>query len=126
MIIGVGVDIIEIARVSAALENPRTGARFRARVFTEQEVAYCSGRRSPYESYAARFAAKEAAMKVLGRGFGQGIGWQEIEVTRGDGAPSVRLTGRAQARAEALGIRRVHLSLSHSAGLAMAHVVAES
>jgi holo-[acyl-carrier protein] synthase len=126
MICGVGVDLIEVVRIRAALENPHTGARFRARVFTEEEVAYCSRRRSPYESYAARFAAKEAAMKALGRGFGQGIGWQEIEVTRGDGAPSVRLIGNALACAELLGVRRIHLSLSHSGEMAIAYVVAES
>ena len=126
MICGVGVDLIEVTRIRAALENPHTGARFRARVFTEDEVAYCNRRRSPYESYAARFAAKEAVMKALGRGFGEGIGWQEIEVMRGDGAPTVRLSGNALARAEILGVHRMHLSLSHSGEMAIAYVVAES
>ena len=126
MILGIGVDIIEVARIRAALENPRTGARFRARVFTDEEVAYCRRRRNEYESFAARFAGKEATMKALGCGFGQGIAWRDIGVTRGDGAPSVRLYGTAQKLAQTLGVRRLHLSLTHTAELAVAYVVAES
>lgn len=122
MIIGVGVDIIEIARIRAALENPKTGERFRQRVFSESEIAYCSRRRTAYESYAARFAAKEATIKVLG----QAVGWLEIEVSRTDGPPAVQLHGRAREKADALGITRILLSLSHTAELAIAYVVAES
>jgi holo-[acyl-carrier protein] synthase len=125
MILGIGIDIIEVARIRAALENPRTGTRFRARVFTDEEVAYCRRRRNGHESFAARFAAKEATMKALGHGFGQGIGWREIEVVRGDGAPTVRLYGAARRYADALGVRRLHLSLTHTAELAMACVIAE-
>ena len=121
MILGVGVDIVEVERIRAALENARTGARFRDRVFTPDEVAYCSRRRNGHESFAARFAAKEAVMKGLGRAFG----WREIEVTRSDGPPAVRLHGRADTRARELGINRFHLSLSHTAKLAIAYVVAE-
>lgn len=126
MIIGIGIDVIEIARIRAALEHPRTGARFRARVFTADEALYCGRRRNPYDSYAVRFAAKEASMKALGRGFGEGIGWQDIEVTRGEGPPRIRLAGAALLRAEALGVRRLHLSLSHSGDIAVAYVIAES
>ncbi len=126
MILGVGVDIVAVARIRAALEKPRTGQRFRARVFTADEVAYCSRRHHTYDSYAARFAAKEATMKALGRGFGEGLAWREIEVARGTGSPTVRLSGGALARAEALGVRRIHLSLSHAAGLAVAYVIAEA
>ncbi len=122
MIIGVGVDIIEVERIRAALDNARTGERFRARVFTPQEMAYCGRRRNAAQSFAARFAAKEAVMKALGRAFA----WREIEVVRTDGPPSVRLHRHAQVRAQALGIRRVSLSLSHTAQLAIAYVVAES
>ena len=111
----------EVSRIRAALENPRTGERFQARVFTSGEIAYCSKRRNRYESFAARFAAKEAMMKALGNSFG----WREIEVVRGEGAPTIRLQGRAQARAAALGIQHIHLSLSHTAELAIAYVVAE-
>jgi holo-[acyl-carrier protein] synthase len=125
MILGIGIDIIEVARIRAALENPRTGARFRARVFTDEEIGYCSRRRNGHESFAARFAAKEAVMKALGSGYGQGIGWREIEVVRGDGPPTVRLSGAAQRYADALGVHRMHLSLTHTADLAIAYVIAE-
>jgi holo-[acyl-carrier protein] synthase len=125
MIVGIGIDLVEVRRIRAALENPRTGARFRARVFTSEEISYCSRRRNGHESFAARFAAKEATMKALGHGFGQGIGWREIEVVRGDGPPTVRLSGAAQKYADALGVRRLHLSLTHTADLAVAYVIAE-
>jgi holo-[acyl-carrier protein] synthase len=121
MILGIGVDLAEIGRIRAAVENPRTGERFRARVFTPAEIAYCARRRSGHESFAARFAAKEAVMKALGHA----VGWREIEVVRGTGAPAIRLHGRAAASAAQLGIRRIHLSLSHTAELAIAYVVAE-
>ena len=122
MIIGIGVDIVEIERIRLALENPKTGERFRERVFTADEIAYCSRRRFGHESYAARFAAKEAMIKVLG----EAVGWREIEVARTTDPPELRLHGRARARADALGIGRVFLSLSHTAELAIAYVVAES
>jgi len=121
MILGVGVDIVDVERIAAALARPRTGDRFRARVFTEGEVAYCMRRRNAAESFAARFAAKEAMMKAFGRAYG----WREIEVVRGTGAPTLLLHGRAQERAKALGLRRIHLSLSHTATQAIAYVVAE-
>jgi len=122
MIVGVGVDIVEVARIRAAVERPTTGARFRTRVFTPEERAYCERRRNAAESFAARFAAKEAVMKALGRL----LGWCDIEVVRTDGPPGVRLHGRAAARAAALGVQRISLSLSHTAELAIAHVIAES
>ena len=126
MIIGVGVDLIEVPRIAAALANPRTGQRFEAKVFTPGEVAYCRRRRTAVESFAARFAAKEAAMKALGRGYlGGGIGWRQIEVVRERGRPTVVFTGRAKEEAMKLGIARIHLSLSHDASLAIAYVIAE-
>ena len=121
MILGVGVDIIDVERIQASLDRPRTGERFRARVFTDGEIAYCTRRRHAAESFAARFAAKEAMMKALGGAYG----WREIEVLRSDGPPTLRLRGRAQQRAAVLGIRRIHLSLSHTAALAIAYVIAE-
>jgi holo-[acyl-carrier protein] synthase len=122
MILGVGVDIVEVARIGTAVDNPHTGERFRTRVFTADEIAYCTRRRNAHESFAARFAAKEAMMKALGQPFG----WREIEVVRTAGPPSIRLSGRACARAAALGVERISLSLSHTAELAIAYVVAES
>jgi len=122
MIIGVGVDIIDVERIQAALNHARTGERFRVRVFTDEEIAYCGRRRNAAESFAARFAAKEAMMKALGHAYG----WREIEVCRANGPPTLRLHGRAQERAVQLGVRHIHLSLSHTATLAIAYVIAES
>jgi holo-[acyl-carrier protein] synthase len=122
MILGTGIDLIEVARIRRSLT--RFGERFRAHVYTAGEVAYCEGRRiRAEESYAARFAAKEAAAKALGTGIGKGVAWREIEVRREPGhAPTVALSGRAAARAAQLGVRHITLSLTHTADYAMALV----
>ena len=113
-----GVDIIEIPRIRQVLE--RYGERFLERVYTSGEIAYCRGRPP---NLAARFAAKEATMKALGTGV-RGVGWKDIEVVRQEsGAPSIRLHGRAERRAERLGVREISLSLSHSEDYAVAFVV---
>jgi len=126
-IIGTGVDLAEVARVRAALENARTGARFRARVFTAGEQAYCENRgRGRYQSYAARFAAKEAAMKALGVGWGRHASWLDVEVVRQPGGrPKIILAGSAAAYALAIKVARLHLALTHTADLALAQVIAE-
>lgn len=127
MIVGIGVDLAEVDRIRDALERTDTGQRFRERVFTAGEQQYCERRRRKYESYAARFAAKEAVMKALGRGWGAEIGWSEIEVVRERGGrPSIRLRGKTAAYAERLGVRRISLALTHTAETAMAQAVAES
>ena len=127
MILGIGVDLAEVDRIRDALERPATGERFRQRVFSLGEQAYCERRRRKYESYAARFAAKEATMKALGRGWGREVRWAEIEVIReGGGRPTIRLHGRTAAYAEKLGIRRLSLALTHTAETAMAEVIAEA
>jgi len=94
-ILGTGIDMIEVERVERALTRPRTGERFRDRVYTEREVAYCESRGRPrYQSYAARFAAKEAVMKAMGTGWNRYVGWREIEVVRERGhAPTIVLSG---------------------------------
>ena len=114
-----GVDIIEIPRIKQVLD--RYGQRFLNRVFTLDEIAYCRGR-AP--NLAGRFAAKEAAMKALGTGV-RGVSWKDIEVIRADsGAPSLRLHGRAEKRAERLQMSEMSLSISHSREYAVAFVVA--
>lgn len=126
MIVGIGLDLIEVPRVARALSHPTRGERFRARVYTAGEIEYCERRvRTAAQSYAARFAAKEAVMKALGRGFGGGIGWREIEVVRGRGAPRIVVNGFAARLAAERGIARFHLSLTHTAETAMAYVIAE-
>src|SRR5207253_4166719 len=123
-----GVDIIEVERVEQALTRVTTGARFRQRVFTEREVAYCESRGRPrYQSYAARFAAKEAAMKAMGTGWNRSVGWSEIEVARERGhAPTIQLHGKTAAYARRRNIARFHVSISHTATQAIAHVIAEA
>ena len=125
MIIGLGSDLSDIRRVQKSLD--RFGERFLARLFTPGEIAYCQHKRkNSTESFAARFAAKEAGAKALGTGISRGISWQELEVRRQPGErPTLHLSGRAAERAAAMGVRRVQLSLTHSRELAMAVVVVE-
>jgi holo-[acyl-carrier protein] synthase len=122
MIVGTGIDITEVERIRHSLG--RFGSRFLGHIYTAGEIAYCQARRlRAAESFAARFAAKEAAAKALGTGIGRGVTWKEIEVQRAPGhAPTLSLTGRAAAQAAQLGVRHIHLSLTHTAQLAMALV----
>src|ERR1700678_1129447 len=103
MIIGSGIDLIEIARIKHSVD--RYGSRFLNRVYTPSEQAYCLSKRNATESFAARFAAKEAAAKALGTGISHGVSWLEIEVVRApSGKPSLRLHGRAAQIASRLGV----------------------
>lgn len=128
MILGIGNDLAEIDRIRIAIEDPRTGKRFRDRVFTSGEQEYCEQRRAAkYQSYAARFAAKEATMKALGKGWGRYVGWLDVEVVRPRGSrPTIVLHGKAREYAQSLGVARLQLALTHTAALAEAIVVAES
>jgi holo-[acyl-carrier protein] synthase len=124
MVLGLGTDLIEIERVQASMD--RFGERFLDRVFTAGEIAYCMRKKQSAESFAARFAAKEAGAKALGTGISRGVSWKEIEVTREIGQrPMLHFRGRAGDLAKRMGVRRVQLSLSHSRKLAMAMVVVE-
>ena len=127
MIISTGVDLAEVDRIQAALEDRRIGKRFRARVFTEKEIAYCEQKqRGKYESYAGRFAAKEAVMKALGRGWGAKVRWLDIEVVRGrSGKPDIALHDKTAELAAELGIRRWALSITHTKGHGLAFVIAQ-
>jgi holo-[acyl-carrier protein] synthase len=121
-IIGLGIDATEIARIAASIE--RYGDRFLAKVFTEGEIAYCRRRRrNAASSFAARFAAKEAAMKALGTGHSRGVFWRGIEVIRHHGPPRLQFHGGAAARFAALGATSSMLTLTHSQELAIAHVM---
>lgn len=102
------------------------GDQFLAQVFSREEIAYCESKRYPARHYAARFAAKEAVLKALAPEPGRGVAWREIEVSGGGGPPRVVLHGALRARADALRVTRISLSLSHTAALAMAGVVVES
>ena len=119
--IRVGTDLIEIERVRLALARYE---RFRERCFTEAERAYCDSRPNPAESYAGRFAGKEAVGKALGFGVARAFAWKEIEIA-GRPKPSVRLSGRVAARADALGAAAVDLSMTHSRELAQAVAIVD-
>lgn len=125
MILGLGIDVIEVKRVEASLA--RFAMRFQRRVFTEREQEYCRARKSKAaESYALRFAAKEAVAKAIGTGIRGGVDFADIEVeTDPLGRPSIRLHGGAVRAAKKRGIARFHLSLTHEGELAVAFVVAE-
>jgi holo-[acyl-carrier protein] synthase len=124
MIVGSGIDLVEIARIQQSVE--RYGQRFLDRVFTAAEQAYCLRKRKAAESLAARFAAKEAGAKALGTGISQGVNWLEIEVVREPGGrPTLHFQGRAAQMAARLGAVRAALSITHTEQLAMASVVLE-
>ena len=124
MIVGIGTDMIEIARIERSVA--RYGELFLHRVFTAGEIAYCQAKKNAAESFAARFAAKEAGAKALGTGISRGVAWRELEVTRAPGQrPELHLHGRAAEIAAKLGIRRLSLSLTHSRDMSLAVVVAE-
>lgn len=126
MILGVGIDIVEIDRFDRAVT--RSGERLLARIFTEAERRYCESRsRRAIEHFAARFAAKEAVMKALGTGWAEGIQWVDIEVVHGDrGAPGIDLHRAALERFRALGADRIFLSISHTSRSALAQAILET
>ncbi len=125
MIVGIGVDIVDIERLRAVLE--RQGNRFVRRVFTEAEREFCLSHRDPVPHYAVRFAAKEALFKAIGTGWAKGVSWSDVEVLRKDHeAPTIALHGKAEQFSADLGSRHVHVSLSHSDTSAVAVVVLES
>lgn len=124
MLIGTGVDLVEIERIAFSIE--RYGDRFLRRIYTEHEIAYCRRKRGSAESFAARFAAKEAAAKALGTGISRGVTWNEFQIDRQPGGrPILELRGRAALLAKELGVRTISLSLTHTDSLAMATVMME-
>jgi holo-[acyl-carrier protein] synthase len=124
MIIGTGIDIVEIPRFRNIVDRQKE--RFILRVFTPAEQEFCSGHRDPVPHYAARFAAKEALFKALGTGWAKGVTWLDAEVFReGRDAPVLKLHGEAQKLSITLGARKAHLSLSHTEQWAIAMVILE-
>lgn len=122
-IIGIGVDIVETARIEQSVA--RHGDRFLDRLFTADERRYCDAMSVPARCYAARFAAKEAVSKAFGTGIGADIEWLDIVVLRSpEGKPSIELRGAGRRLAERLGVSEVMLSMSHSDHYAVAQVVA--
>jgi len=125
MILGTGVDIAEVARIRESIE--RFGDRFLRRIFTDGEIDYCEQKATRFESYAARFAAKEASMKALGTGWSRGVRWRDIEVVRPKGhRPTIQFHGEAAAIAAKLGTKNIALSITHTSEQALAHVILEN
>ena len=124
MVVGVGLDLVEIERIAHVLATH--GGRFERRVFTAAEVRTCDARPDRVRALAARFAAKEACLKALGTGMTEGLALRQVEVVRNaNGRPELRLSGAAADRADALGVRRMHVSLTHQDTVAGAVVVLE-
>jgi holo-[acyl-carrier protein] synthase len=125
VIVGSGIDIAEVPRIAQAIT--RYGDRFLRRIFTEEEIRYCESKANRIERYAARFAAKEAAMKALGTGWNHGIRWRDVEVRHEPGGrPTIAFHGNAAEFASRLGAAHVALSLSHTASEAIAQVILEN
>jgi holo-[acyl-carrier protein] synthase len=121
MIVGTGIDIAEVPRIRQSI------ARFLRRIYTAGEIRYCDSKANRVERYAARFAAKEAAMKALGTGWSHGVRWQDCEVVRMPGGrPTIAFHGKAGEVATRLGVKHAALSLSHTAEQAIAQVILES
>jgi len=120
-IVGIGLDATDIDRIAETIE--RYGDRFVHRIFTDGEIAYCRRKRDAASSFAARFAAKEAAMKALGTGHSRGVYWKGIEVVRRSGPPQLLFHGGAAIRLQALGATGSLLTLTHSEQLAIAQVM---
>ena len=125
MIVGTGIDIVEVPRVAAAIA--RFGNRFLRRVFTEAEIRYCDSKSNRAERYAARFAAKEAALKAIGTGWKSGVAWTDVTVGREPGGrPTIIFAGVAAEFANRLGVKRASLSMSHTEEHAVAQVILEN
>ena len=125
MIVGTGIDIAEVPRIAEAIE--RFGERFLRRIYTEGEIRYCQSKANRVERFAARFAAKEAAMKALGTGWNHGVRWRDCEVVRKPGGrPTMQFHGKAGEFAARMGVKNIALSISHTAEQAIAQVILES
>ena len=121
-VLGIGVDIVEIARFTTAIE--RSGKAFIDRLFLPAEQAYCSPQREPARCYAARFAAKEAVAKALGTGIGERLAWRDIEIQRkATGEPFIVLHGTGEESAKTLGVSKILVSISHSENYAVANAI---
>lgn len=124
MILGIGTDLVEIERIKGSIERNTSLVN---KIFTRTEIRYCKSKKHPHQHYAARFAAKEALFKAIGTGWDVQINWLNVSIENEvGGKPTMRLYGKAKALADNLGIRQIHLSLTHTGNIAGAHVVLES
>jgi holo-[acyl-carrier protein] synthase len=125
MILGTGIDLIEVARIAASFE--KFGERFVNRILLPAEIAYCLSHKRPAPFLAVRFAAKEAVSKAFGTGIGASLGWQDIEIRRREsGEPFVVLHGKGQELFATRGAKKLHITLSHTENYATAAAILES
>jgi holo-[acyl-carrier protein] synthase len=123
MIVGIGVDIVEVRRLRSALQGTQ---RMQQRVFTQEEIQFCTGRRHQYQHFSGRFAAKEAALKALGTGWSRGIRWKDVAITDGEaGKPLLTFHGKAKEIFQQLGAQTAWISITHSPDHAVAMVILE-
>ena len=121
-IVGIGVDLVRIARIQALAE--RWQDRFLDRIYTDAERRACLERASPYASLAGRFAAKEAVLKALGTGWSEGLSWRDIQILNdGRGRPVVSVQGKADVLVRSAGVTQIHVSLSHDSDYAIAQAI---
>ncbi len=124
MIIGTGIDLVEISRIVSAIE--KHGDRFLKRLFSPEELDYCLGKAARDQHLAGRFAAKEAVFKALGTGWAEGVSWLGVEILPGiAGAPQINLSGPAKERLRSIGGQRIHISISHTDKMATAVAIVE-
>jgi len=124
MIVGMGIDVAEVKRIGKVIEAQKD--RFLRRVYTSDEIAYCEQFKNRYERYAGRFAVKEAAMKALGTGWSRGVRWVDVAVVRQRGGrPILALKGEAKKIADAMGVKNIAISITHTAEQAFAQVIFE-
>ncbi len=122
-VLGIGTDIIECVRIAKMIE--KHGEIFLNRVYTRNEISYCSCRKSSNQHYAGRWAAKEAVLKTLGTGWAHGIQWTDVEVVNEiGGRPRIELAGQARIISQQLGIREILISISHCRSYAIAYATA--
>ena len=122
MIVGIGIDLVEVSRIAKALS--RWGDRFESRIFTEKEMNYCNSKKDRSQRLACRFAAKEALLKALGTGWRYGINWKEIEVTNDElGKPSILLSGRTEEFSQQIGVKNIFLSITSTENYGAAQVI---
>ncbi len=124
MIVGTGVDIVEVARIKRLLE--KHSPRFEEKIFTPDEILYCRSKAEPGIHFAARFAVKEAVMKCLGTGMDQGIAFRDIEVVHENtGQPGIKMHGQAKENFVRLKLKTIHISISHEKNYAIGQAIAE-
>lgn len=124
-IIGIGYDMVQVHRIESILS--RWGDRFKERVFTPHELAYCESKKNKCQRLATRFAAKEAVFKALGTGWLRGVSWTEIEVTNDElGKPSITLSGKTEQLSRQLGVRNIFVSMTNTEDYGAAQVILTS